>query len=132
MSGPQFGLFDRTPPEPPEMEDVQAEPFQRHSDTSRAAALSIAGNAGTDRRLVYDYLKAAGRYGATDLELQDALRMVGSTERPRRVRLVELGYVTDSGRRRKTPTNRDAVVWVVTGLEELVAAELDALAAGVS
>lgn len=39
--------------------------------------------------------------------------MGGSTERPRRVELVEGGHVVDSGLRRLTRSRRFAVVWRV-------------------
>ncbi len=89
-------------------------PYQRHSPTSRAAAADIAGRAGTLRRLVYDHLEARGETGATDPELQTVTNMGGSTQRPRRVRLVEMGLVRDSGRTRPSPSGRQCAVWVVT------------------
>ena len=87
-------------------------PHQAHSETSRAAAVEIAGKAGTLRRIVYDYLTMRGEHGATDAEMQEALDMAGSTQRPRRVRLCELFLVEDSGRTRAGESGRSAVVWV--------------------
>ena len=39
--------------------------------------------------------------------------MSGNTVRPRRIELQEKGLVVDSGRRRPTPSARQAIVWVV-------------------
>ena len=89
---------------------ITQEPHQAHSATSRAAALGIAGKAGTLRRLVYDCLVTHGP--ATDREMQSRLSMAGSTQRPRRVRLVQLGLVKDSGKQRKHE-GRSATVWQV-------------------
>jgi hypothetical protein len=52
--------------------------------------------------------------GATDQELQRLCRLSGDTERPRRVRLVELGLVEDSGQTRRGASGRKATVWTVT------------------
>jgi hypothetical protein len=87
-------------------------PFQKHSFTSLEAAREIAGSEETLRRRVYEHLRDCGDRGATDLEMQADLSMIGSTERPRRVRLVELCLIRDSGRTRLTPSGRQSVVWV--------------------
>ena len=88
-------------------------PHQSHSPTSKASAAEIVSSTATLRQKVYDYLKSCPG-GATDREMQDALEMDGSTQRPRRVRLVELKQVRDSGRTSKTASGRSAVVWEVT------------------
>ncbi|MDF1551957.1 MAG: hypothetical protein P1P84_02790 [Deferrisomatales bacterium] len=85
---------------------------QEHSDTSRAAAVAIEVNAGTLRAAVLDYIRAVGPSGATDEEIQNRLAMRANTERPRRVELVEGGYVADSGRRRAGSSGYMATVWV--------------------
>ena len=86
--------------------------FQRHSETSRTAALEIETSAKTLRAKVLGFIRISGDYGATDEELQVALEMNPSTQRPRRVELVEKGLVVDSGKKRKTKSNRSATVWV--------------------
>jgi len=53
-----------------------------------------------------------GDYGWTDEELQIQLTWNPSTERPRRIELMDYGFVYDSGRTRRTHSNRKAVVWV--------------------
>lgn len=80
--------------------------------TSKAAASAIAADAKTLRSHVFTYLKGCGADGATDEEIQDALEMDPSTERPRRGELVTQGVVVDSGRTRPTRSGRKAVVWI--------------------
>lgn len=92
---------------------ADAPPAQSHSDTSCAAADRIKGVSGRLRREVYDWLAARGEAGGTDEEIQAALTMPSSTERPRRVELVRAGRVRDSGKRRSTRSGRKAVVWTV-------------------
>lgn len=74
-----------------------------HPDTARAAALAVAPRTGTQRRRVLERIAARP---STDDEIQRALNMNGNTERPRRVELVDGGWVRDSGLRRK-----GAIVW---------------------
>lgn len=95
-------LFDDYSPTPPS---------QRHSATSIDAAEAIVPLAGRLRRRVYEWLVSRGETGGTDEEIQDALDMPSSTERPRRVELVRAGLVIDSGRTRPTRSGRNAVVW---------------------
>lgn len=87
-------------------------PAQRHSDTSVEAAHAIESTAATLRgkvmRLLQDFSS-----GMTDEEIQEALGMNPSTERPRRVELVVMGLVEDSGVRKLTHSGRRAVVWRV-------------------
>lgn len=87
-------------------------PAVRGSATSRAAADSIGPEADTLRRRVLAFLQARGLEGATDEEIQLGLGMNPSTQRPRRIELVEQGRVRDSGSTRRTRSNRRAVVWV--------------------
>lgn len=89
-------------------------PFQKHSDTSREAAEAATPSARTLRARVYAAISLSGPRGATDEELQDALKMNPSTERPRRIELVDAGLVVDSLRTRPTHAGRKAVVWVAT------------------
>lgn len=85
---------------------------QAHSPTSLAAAEHAEPKSATLRRVVLDYIRSQGRDGATDEQVQNALAMNPSTQRPRRVELVEGGFVVDSGGTRKTASGRNAVVWV--------------------
>lgn len=90
--------------------------FQRSGAavTQRLAALSIYPHTGTDRRRVLDFVASRGEWGATDDEMQQALRMNPSTQRPRRVELRDGGWIEQSGRKRRTLSRRAAVVWVLT------------------
>lgn len=82
-----------------------------HPDTSHEAARAVMPKTGTQRRAVLDFVSSRQEHGATDLEIQHALVMNGNTERPRRIELVEAGYLVDSGLRRRTG-GRDMIVWV--------------------
>lgn len=86
------------------------------SDTSRAAAESMRPHAGSLRRKVCEYIADQLMQGATDEQIQDALQMPASTERPRRGELVERGFVIDLGVRRPTRSGRSAIVWFCTEL----------------
>lgn len=87
-------------------------PFQRHSDTSREAASRIEGGSHTLRGEVLRLLRREGPL--TDEEVQDRLGMPSSTERPRRVELVRLQLVGDSGTTRQTRSGRKATLWEAT------------------
>lgn len=86
-----------------------------HPNTSVQAAQSVRISAGSGRRLVFDYVVECGWYGATDEEIQTNTGLEGSTERPRRGELVTGGYLMDSGKRRKTHSGHNAIVWKHTG-----------------
>jgi hypothetical protein len=86
--------------------------------TSAEAAIRIEEIKATQRQLVFDRICAAGTEGCTDDELQSALRLDGSSERPRRWELWRQDLITirrtDEGKaiHRRTRTGRLAVVWV--------------------
>lgn len=82
--------------------------------TSRAAAVKVAPGAGTQRGRVLRCIVAAGAEGATDDQVRDRLGLELNTIRPRRLELVEAGYVIDSGDTRMTPSGNPAVVWLAT------------------
>lgn len=79
-------------------------------NTSADAADSISPLANRLRTMVYGIIR--NRRGATDEEIQLALRLNPSTSRPRRVELERAGIVKDSGRRRANRSGRKAIVWV--------------------
>ena len=96
-------------------------PFQAHSGPSREAAVSIRPHAAGDRVRVLRYLNFRAERGATDDEMQRGLDLQESTQRPRRVGLVEEGLVIDSRKRRKTKRGkRPATVWMITQRGEAV------------
>ncbi len=88
-------------------------PFQPHSTTSREAAHSIAPRVTALQQRVIDYLKSNPE-GATDEMLIDALCLNASTLRPRRIELVALGLVKDSGHYAICRSGRRATVWRLT------------------
>lgn len=98
----QLGLFTADPP------------AQKHSETSVAASESMEPRAGTLRAKVLAHVRSKGNEGATDEEMQWALAMNPSTQRPRRIELEKARLVKDSHRTRLTRSGRAAVVWVAT------------------
>lgn len=86
-----------------------------HGDTPNAAASNVFLKTGQARRRVLEALVYVLKT-ATDEELQDWLCMSQNTQRPRRVELVQLGYVEDSGERRKVKSGSNAVLWRATQL----------------
>lgn len=96
----------------PVLRDVISTPYVRKSDTSKAAAEAIEPALNSLRGQVLARLRMVGEYGMTDEQIQHALNMDPSTERPRRIELWRAGLVKDSGKRRRTSKNRIAVVWV--------------------
>lgn len=85
---------------------------QRHSPTSIAAADAVAPRVGALAAKVLAHLRLVGLNGATDEEGILATGLAANTYRPRRIDLVELRLVRDSGRKRMTKQGRAAVVWV--------------------
>ena len=93
-------------------------PHVADSDTSIRAAIEALEDADTQRGEVWRFLVSRKDHGATDEEIQIALKMNPSTERPRRVELVAKSLVADGAIRRKTSSGRWAVVWVARKREE--------------
>lgn len=87
-------------------------PAQRHSVTSIESAKQIEPHLGPLQTKVLECLKRWPE-GLTDLEIQDALGMDPSTERPRRGELERKKLIKNSGRTRATRSGRQAVVWEV-------------------
>lgn len=83
-------------------------------ETQRRAALEVYPRTGTARRRVLDAIAYARDFGRTDEELMRQLQMMLNTVRPRRNELLGAGWVADSGKRRRTATGSEAVVWVLT------------------
>jgi hypothetical protein len=87
-------------------------PYQRHSDTSREAAEAIEPSAESYRGQVLAEIRGRGLRGATDDEIQVALGMNPSTERPRRVELWRASLVMPTRETRPTRSGRPATVWI--------------------
>lgn len=83
---------------------------QRHSDASAAAAAAIRKDTSRLRMEVYRLIKKRGKRGCTDEEGDAALALGGNTYRPRRVELVEKGWIEDSGTKRPAASGRMATV----------------------
>lgn len=84
---------------------------RRHPQTSFQAAARVLGRTGTARRRVLEALIDAEH---TDEELQQLLRMPANTQRPRRVELVEDGYVRATLVSRPTASGTLSIVWTAT------------------
>ena len=105
------------------MRETQGMLFKTHGDelvpphsgsaTSRQAAEAIEPDAETLRNKVLWFIVSKGRHGATDDEIQEALKMDGNTERPRRREMVKLRHIEESGETRPTASGRNAKVWRV-------------------
>jgi N6-adenosine-specific RNA methylase IME4 len=87
-------------------------PFVRGSDTSEAAAESVAGNVEALRAIVFDCICSAGERGRTCDAIERRLQMLHQTTSARVRDLALMGKIKDSGQRRKTRSGRSAVVWV--------------------
>lgn len=87
----------------------QTLPYQPHSETSKAAAVAMLPKAGGDRERVLSVIKSHGPL--TDEQIQDALGMNPSTERPRRIELFKAGLITKDPVKGTTKSNRKADRW---------------------
>jgi hypothetical protein len=85
--------------------------------TAKAAALAAEPRTGTNRRAVLDAVAAVARdvrtVGLTDVEIQRATGLNPNSARPRRVELVDGGWLADSGVTREH-YGREHTVWVLT------------------
>lgn len=95
----------------PTLWDAEGKAQRNHPDTSVLAANGITTRSGTARARVLRAI--AGSVGMTDYEITAWLRMNPNTERPRRVELVECGWVSDSGQRLMHEGSHH-IVWVAT------------------
>lgn len=99
-------------------------PSQKHSPTSRAAAvhLEVSGKRETQEALAARLFREVAPEGLTDVELDDHARMFGfrgPTLRPRRIKLWHKGFVhAVPNLTRKNPGGHTAAqVWAWTGRE---------------
>lgn len=81
-------------------------------DTSKKAAERVLPKTGTQRHAVLDFIQGSDMYGATDAEISFHLNIPENSVRPRRLELVEMGWIADSGLRRAVPGHEQAIVWV--------------------
>jgi len=94
------------------------DPPANRTETSRAAAKSVRGNARSMRAQVLGWFISRGEHGGTNDECEQALRMRTQTVTARVNELHRLGLLRDSGRRRKTRTGRRAIVWTANTAKE--------------
>jgi hypothetical protein len=95
-----------------------------HRATARRAAAGCTITGSNQRGRLLRHLFERGEAGSTDQYMQDHLELGASSERPRRVELVRMGLVADSGRTRTLANGREATVWVLTERGRAVAARL--------
>lgn len=79
--------------------------------TSIAAAKDAKANAETNRQLALRLIRESAD-GLTDFDLADLTGLQQNSIGKRRTELVQLGLVTNSGRRRPSWTGSQAIVWV--------------------
>jgi len=80
-------------------------------DTERQAAKNALGNSGNQRSRIYEYI-ASQPDGATLDELASALGLLIQSATPRRKELEDAGLIRDSGKRRKTASGNNSIVWI--------------------
>ena len=83
------------------------------TDTSVKAAIAAYPRAGTQRARILNLLFYWDS-GLTDAQIQSYLQIPESSQRPRRVELVEQGWLEDSGQRRTWNGHGEAIVWQLT------------------
>lgn len=89
-------------------------PFQKNSDTSRAAAIAQVPKLGNAQAQYVRYMRHCGPIGSTDHEAAEQLGRPLSSICARRNEMMKRGYIRDSGARRPTRYGGRAVVWVIT------------------
>lgn len=88
------------------------QPFEGKTDTSREAAAFVAPLTGNLRIKVLNFIKKRGDLGATLHEIADGTGLSLQTVCARRKELEEMGFVKDSGSRRKNPSGRTGIIWI--------------------
>jgi hypothetical protein len=82
-----------------------------HTETSYRAAEDIKTHVPRLRSLVLGYIQEHGP--CTDEQVQDGLKMAGSTQRPRRRELERAGLIEKFDEQGKTKSGRKAVRWSI-------------------
>ena len=86
--------------------------------TSIQAQIKAAPRMSEKRARVFQYLVDRMDRGATDQEMQAALKMSGDTLRPTRGKLLKDGLIYDSGKTRKNANDNDCIVWVASTISQ--------------
>jgi hypothetical protein len=88
-------------------------PYVRHSNTSKAAAVSMASVAGGYEAMVLKHIRIKGWRGATSDEVCAALNLTHQNGSARVSTLAKKGLIVRSDRKRKTRSGRAAYVYIV-------------------
>lgn len=106
--------------EPPRVEpdqsvfaDTEGKAHRGAGRTERAAARKVRFGTGTQKRLIYDAIAAAGDQGLIDEEIAVLPGVKDTAHRTRRNELVKAGVVKDSGRTRLTDSGTESIIWVL-------------------
>jgi hypothetical protein len=112
----QLSIFDEQPPVPffestpsPIFDPPRSLPYQRHSDTSRAAAQSMKEPAVNLRTQVLTFIRTRGP--VTDEQIALGMGINPSTARPRRIELLRDGHIVEAGKA-TTASGRKASMWM--------------------
>ena len=98
----------------PGIPDDELPPFNRGSDTSLAAAVSMRHARARQEAEVLRVIVASGQAGMTDKQIEAATGWAHEAVSARRNALMNKGLIHDVGRR-LNPTGRSAVVWCARG-----------------
>lgn len=85
-------------------------PPYSNKTTSREAAFSIAHDTNRLRRLIFELIKKYRGLTCDEVEEKTALRH--QTASARITELRDMGFIEDSGKQRKTRSDRNAIVWI--------------------
>lgn len=101
------------------IEDIPVSPARTGQPDTAHYAAAIGGKIRSTQRVkIFNLLREEGldngTNGYTDFEMHKLLGIVRTGSCKRRFELSQFGLVGDSGRRRPTDTETDAVVWVIT------------------
>jgi hypothetical protein len=97
-------------------------PGHRGVDTSIEAANDIAPKIGRLQRTTLKAVQSAGPQGLTSDEAAEVCGFDRWSIQPRLSELKAKGLVVDSGLRRRNSTGKNAIVWVVPGNKQDLAA----------
>ena len=89
-------------------------PHVKGSDTSRAAANSVAMDARHLRAVVFNHILGSGTVGMTCDQVEETMNGRHQTISARIRELRNEGRIVDSGRRRPTRSGRSAIVYLAT------------------
>ena len=87
--------------------------------TSLAALEKSLPKLGSNRAKIYQFIVDKQEFGATDQEIQNALRMSGDTLRPARLSLSKDELIYDSGKTRQNINGNQCIVWVISDIKQI-------------